>query len=108
MGITKSDIFSEGQNRIAQLAKAVGHPARVAILQQLTQTGNCICGDLVTEIGLSQSTISQHLKELKQNGLIQGTIDGPKVCYCLNKETINELLNSLETLLRSRKISNCC
>jgi DNA-binding transcriptional ArsR family regulator len=66
------------------MAKAIGHPARIAILQYLAKTNTCICGDLVEELGLAQATISQHLKELKNAGLIQGTIEGTSVCYCIN------------------------
>ena len=86
MGLTKSEIFTDTQNRIAAFAKAIGHPARVAILQQLFKTDSCICGDLVEEIGLAQPTISQHLRELKTLGLIQGSIEGTRVCYCIDKE----------------------
>jgi ArsR family transcriptional regulator, arsenate/arsenite/antimonite-responsive transcriptional repressor len=74
MGLVKSEIFTERQNEISNLAKALGHPARVAIIQQLFKIQGCICGDLVTEIGLAQATISQHLKELKSVGLIKGKI----------------------------------
>ena len=86
MGITKSEIFSAKQNQIAAIAKAFAHPARVAILQQLFKLDACICGDLVEEIGLAQPTISQHLKELKNLGLIKGNIEGTSVCYCINDE----------------------
>ncbi len=86
MGVTKSEIFTEQQNEIATFAKAIGHPARVAILQYLFKLNACFCGDLVNEIGLAQPTISQHLKELKQLGLIQGNIEGTSVCYCINTE----------------------
>ncbi len=86
MGLVKSEIFTEQQNRIANLAKALGHPARVAILQHLFKINSCICGDLVEEIGLAQPTISQHLKELKNLGLIKGNIEGTSVCYCINMQ----------------------
>lgn len=86
MGLTKSEIFTDQQNKIALLAKAFSHPARVAILQQLFQANTCICGDLVEEIGLAQPTISQHLKELKLLGLIKGSIEGTSVCYCIDLE----------------------
>jgi ArsR family transcriptional regulator len=84
MGATKSDIFTDDQNTIATFAKAFGHPARVAILQHLFQINTCVCGDLVKVIGLAQATISQHLKELKNLGLIKGTVEGTSVCYCIN------------------------
>lgn len=86
MGITKSEKFSEEQNQIASIAKAFAHPARVAILQKLFKMNACICGDLVTEIGLAQPTVSQHLKELKNLGLIKGNVEGTSVCYCINEE----------------------
>src|SRR5690606_39657562 len=86
MGVSKTGIFTDRQNEIARLAKAFGHPARVAIIQHLFKVNACICGDLVQEIGLSQPTISQHLKELKYLGLIRGTVEGPRVCYCIDKE----------------------
>ena len=84
MGIAKTELFTEEQNRIATLAKALGHPARVAILQQLFQLDTCYCGDLVQEIGLAQATVSQHLRELKQLGLIKGSVEGSSVCYCIH------------------------
>lgn len=84
MGVTKTDLFNKKQNELANMAKAIAHPARIAILQQLLKTNACICGDLVGELGLAQPTISQHLKELKQAGLIQGTVEGTSVCYCIN------------------------
>lgn len=87
MGLTKSEIFTNNQNNIALLAKAFAHPARVAILQQLFKINSCYCGDLVNEIGLAQPTISQHLKELKNLGLIKGSIEGTSVCYCINEDT---------------------
>ena len=84
MGLTKSEIFSDKQNRLAGMMKALAHPARIAIIQHLIKANACICGDLVGELGLAQPTISQHLKELKQAGLIQGTIEGTSVCYCID------------------------
>jgi DNA-binding transcriptional ArsR family regulator len=90
MGTTKSEKFSLEQNQIATIAKAFAHPARVAILQQLFKLDACICGDLVEEIGLAQPTISQHLKELKNLGVIKGNIEGTSVCYCINEEVWQE------------------
>lgn len=84
MGITRSDLFSKQQNGLANMAKAIAHPARIAILQHLIKANSCICGDLVDELGLAQATISQHLKELKTAGLIQGTVEGTSVCYCIH------------------------
>lgn len=91
MGLTKTEIFSEQQNEIAVFAKAFAHPARVAILQHLFKMDTCVCGDLVIEIGLAQPTISQHLKELKQLGLIKGNIEGTSVCYCIDRENWNKM-----------------
>ncbi|MDH5367296.1 MAG: metalloregulator ArsR/SmtB family transcription factor [Cyclobacteriaceae bacterium] len=85
MGTTKSDKFTEQQNELANLFKALGHPARIAIIQTLLKRQACVCGDIVEDLPLSQSTISQHLAELKKVGLIKGTITGPSVCYCINE-----------------------
>lgn len=87
MGVTKSEIFSDKQNRLAAMMKALAHPARIAIVQHLIKANACINGDLVEELGLAQPTISQHLKELKNAGLIQGTIEGTSVCYCIEPKT---------------------
>ncbi|MBX2972567.1 MAG: winged helix-turn-helix transcriptional regulator [Flavobacteriales bacterium] len=84
MGLSKHDEFALRDNRIARYAKALAHPARVAILRFLIHKRSCVCGDIVDELPLSQSTVSQHLKELKTAGLIQGDIDGAKVCYCID------------------------
>lgn len=86
MGASKADIFSDEDNRLAKYAKALAHPARIAILKLLLKKQACICGDIVDEIPLSQSTVSQHLKELKQAGLITGDIEGVKVCYCVDEQ----------------------
>ena len=85
MGITKSQIFTQEQNKLAQIAKVLGHPARIAILEHIMKSNACICNDLVSEIGLAQATISQHLKELKSIGIISGSIEGKSICYCINK-----------------------
>ena len=110
MGITKSEIFTEQQNKIAIISKAIGHPARVAILQHLFKANSCICGDLVNEIGLAQPTISQHLKELKNLNIIKGNIEGTSICYCINQDTWNEIEQLFQKFL-SQKINNqgdCC
>ncbi|SDX54983.1 ArsR/SmtB family transcription factor [Aequorivita viscosa] len=86
MGLAKTEKFTDQQNEIARFAKVFGHPARVSILQHLFKIDACVCGDLVDEIGLAQPTVSQHLKELKQLGLIKGNVEGTKVCYCIHKE----------------------
>ena len=110
MGITKTDNYSVDQVDLAKMLKVMGHPARIAIIQSIIESKTCICGDLVTEIGLAQSTISQHLKELKSVGLIQGTIEGNSVCYCINSEVWNKLQKELGALLDSGSCSesNCC
>jgi DNA-binding transcriptional ArsR family regulator len=110
MGTTKTDIFSTEQNDISIIAKAFAHPARVAILQQLFKLNACICGDLVEEIGLAQPTISQHLKELKNLGIIKGTIEGTTVCYCINDEVWNNKKQILINFLNQDADLNkqCC
>lgn len=109
MGLTKSEIFTEEQNTLAGIAKILGHPARIAILQHLMKIDSCICGDLVDEIGLAQPTISQHLKELKKINIIKGTIEGTSVCYCLNKEGWQHIQDRLTKFLDlSSYNKNCC
>ena len=97
MGLTKSEIFTDRQNRLAQMMKALGHPARIAILQHLVRAQACICNDLVEELGLAQATISQHLNELKKVGLIKGNIDGASVCYCIDAKVWKNYKSTLET-----------
>ena len=110
MGVTKFEIFSPLQNEIANLAKVLGHPARVAILQHIIKSDSCICGDLVNEIGLAQPTISQHLKELKNIGLIKGDIEGTRVCYCINQKKWAAMENLFVEFLSQKSNSNseCC
>ena len=109
MGLTKSEIFTEQQNKIALFAKAFGHPARVAILQHLFRIDTCVCGDLVDEIGLAQPTISQHLKELKQLGLIKGNIEGTSVCYCIDTEKWGNMKAVMHQFLdQDQSQENCC
>lgn len=109
MGLVKTEIFNDQQNEIALNAKVMGHPARVAILQHLFKIDACICGDLVNQIGLAQATISQHLKELKQLGLIKGNIEGTSVCYCIHKENWAKMKQVMFQFL-DQDISNgnCC
>jgi len=90
MGLSKKEEFTIKQNRIADLAKALAHPARIAILEFLASQNSCMCGDIVEELPLSQSTVSQHLRELKNAGLIKGDIDGSKVCYCINEKAFHD------------------
>ncbi|WP_369993651.1 ArsR/SmtB family transcription factor [Winogradskyella sp.] len=110
MGLTKSEIFTEEQNQVAALAKAFAHPARVAILQQIFKVNNCICGDLVEEIGLAQATISQHLRELKTIGLIKGNIEGTSVCYCIDKDNWNNMKSMILNFMDqgNNNGSDCC
>ena len=107
MGASRSDLFSESQNEIALLAKAIGHPARVAILHYLHASDTCINSDLVQELGLAQATISQHLKELKNANIIQGTIEGTAICYCINPDTIEMIENHFGSIRRQLK-NKCC
>lgn len=110
MGATKTEIFTDKQNRLATLLKAIAHPARIAILQYVIKADACICGDLVDELGLAQSTISQHLKELKSAGIIQGTVEGTSVCYCIDPKMWNRFKTELNALFGSYKggPSTCC
>lgn len=109
MGATKSEIFTKEQNELAQMLKALAHPARIAIIQHIISRNVCICGDLVDELGLAQATISQHLKELKNAGLIQGTIEGASVCYCINPENWKMLENEVGSFIAAYKMTkNCC
>lgn len=109
MGLVKTEIFTDKQNEIARFAKAFGHPARVAILQHLFKINSCVCGDLVNEIGLAQPTISQHLKELKNLGLIKGNITGTSVCYCIDTDNWSDMKGILSIFL-DQDITNktCC
>lgn len=107
MGLSKTEEFSKEQNEIAAIAKVLGHPARIAILQYLAKKKSCVCGDIVDELPLSQSTVSQHLKELKKAGLIKGEIEGPSVCYCIDTKTITKANKLLGNLLMEVG-NNCC
>jgi DNA-binding transcriptional ArsR family regulator len=108
MGSTKAEEFTVRDNKIARYAKALAHPARVAILQLLIKKQSCICGDIVDELPLSQSTVSQHLKELKEAGLIKGDIEGVKVCYCIDEKEWGQASSYLETLFSSFQSKNKC
>lgn len=103
MGLTKSYEFSAKENKIARYAKALAHPARVAILKLLAEKATCQCGDIVEELPLSQSTVSQHLKELKEAGLIKGEIEGVRVCYCIDDKEWKEAQQWLTQLFNSYK-----
>jgi len=109
MGLTKSEIFTDKQNKLATMLKALAHPARIAIIQQLLKAQACVCGDLVDELGLAQATISQHLKELKNAGLIQGTIEGTSVCYCIDPKVWKQYRMAFESFFAVDITNNeCC
>ena len=110
MGITKSEVFTVEQNRIAELAKALAHPARIAILQILAEKKSCICNDIVEELPLAQATVSQHLKELKNAGLIKGNIEGNAICYCIDEKSLTKLRDYFANISDSleKKKNNCC
>jgi DNA-binding transcriptional ArsR family regulator len=106
MGLSKTESFTSKQNRIAEVAKALAHPARVAILEFLAGQNACVCGDIVEELPLSQATVSQHLAELKRIGLIGGEIEGPRVCYCIDKKAWDEAKQLLSQFLSD--VKKCC
>lgn len=108
MGLTKTEIFTEEQNQLATMMKALGHPARIAILQSIIRANSCICGELVEELGLAQPTISQHLKELKNAGIIQGTIEGVRVCYCIEPKAWKLLQHTMGAFFASYKDPGSC
>lgn len=108
MGLTKTAGFTSTQLDLATIAKALGHPARIAIIQFLAARKTCVCGDIVDELPLSQSTVSQHLKELKKVGLIQGEIEGPSVCYCIHEPTWNKVKQIFLDLFDSYQQAHCC
>jgi len=111
MGVTKTDLFTEDQNKLAQIAKAFAHPARMAIIQHLLRANACINSDLVLELGLAQATISQHLRELKEIGIIQGTIEGVSVNYCINPTAwieVKTLFNNLFDQYTKSPTTDCC
>lgn len=105
MGASKTDHFSILHNQMASIAKALGHPARIAIVEFLAKTDACICTDIVDILPLSQPTVSQHLKELKSAGIIQGTVEGNAICYCLNQEVLSMLKEFIEKLAN---VKTCC
>ena len=111
MAITKAKLFDKDQKRTSELMKALGHPARIAIIELLAERQSCICGDITEELPLAQSTVSQHLKALKTAGIIKGEIDGVRVCYCLDEEgarEINELFTPLVKNLKTATEKKCC
>jgi DNA-binding transcriptional ArsR family regulator len=108
MGLTKSEIFTDKQNKLAGMMKALAHPARIAIIQYLIKANACVNGQLVEELGLAQPTISQHLKELKNAGLIQGTIEGTSVCYCIDPRTWAQYQKEFGALFAAYKGGESC
>lgn len=110
MGLTKTDAFTQADVTVAKYAKALGHPARIAILRLLLERQSCICGDIVEELPLSQSTVSQHLKELKDAGLIKGDIEGKKICYCIDEQAWKQAQQLLQVLFANYTPcgSTCC
>lgn len=108
MGASNTAAFTTEQNRIATIAKAIGHPARVAILEYLQQVDSCICGDIVDKLPLAQPTISQHLKELKNAGLIRGQVEGTSICYCIDEKALNQFMTYFDELNHQLKTKKCC
>ena len=108
MGITKTEIFTSKHNKLANLLKALAHPARIAIIQHLIKAEHCICGDLVEELGLAQATISQHLKELKSIGIIKGCVEGTSVSYCIDEKVWQQVKQEFEGFFISYHIKAGC
>lgn len=111
MAFHKKEEFSNKEQSLAAFAKALSHPARIAILNVLAKKNECICGEIVDTLPLAQSTVSQHLKELMNAGLIDGTVDGPRSCYCINWRAFEKLNNELHSLFDNLKVKNekaCC
>ena len=109
MGVTKTERFTQEQNDIAILLKALAHPARIAIIEYLLSVDTCICNDIVDEIKLAQPTVSQHLKELKIAGIIQGEIDGKSICYCINPESFKKMEHFIDQIFHKiHQQNNCC
>ena len=110
MGITKTESFTSGQNELAIIIKALAHPARIAIVDYLLKVDACICGDIVNELPLAQATVSQHLKELKNAGIIKGSIEGNAICYCIDENTITQLKGYFDTMVSTLEKKNlkCC
>lgn len=108
MGITKTGHFTERQNDLATVLKALAHPARIAIIEYLLSVDTCISKDIVAELPLAQPTVSQHLRELKNAGIIQGSIEGKSVCYCINPNSVKPLSEFIETISTAGTAGNCC
>ena len=112
MAVVKKIGFTEQEIVLSDLARSLGHPARIAILMELAKRNECICGEIVNVLPLAQSTVSQHLQELKKAGLIKGTVNGVKSCYCINWENFQHISDRLKSLFseleKLRTESNCC
>jgi ArsR family transcriptional regulator len=111
MAIAKTTAFTKKEQDLAAFAKAISHPARVAILKVLAQKNECVCGQIVEVLPLAQSTVSQHLKELKEAGLITGTVEGVTSCYCINWKAFTVFKEEFNSLFDKLKINNdkaCC
>jgi len=108
MGLSKTEEFTKTQNDLAALAKALGHPARIANLQFVIKAKSCICGEIVEELPLSQSTVSQHLRELREVGLIKGNIEGPSICYCIDEKAWNRARKAMGDLFETYQCESCC
>lgn len=111
MAFNKKEEFTQGEQELALFAKAMSHPARIAILKVLARHNECICGEIVDVLPLAQSTVSQHLKELINAGLITGTIDGPRSCYCINWKAFEKYNSEFKSLFENLKLKNekaCC
>jgi DNA-binding transcriptional ArsR family regulator len=112
MAQNKSPDFDKDENQLADLAKALAHPARIAILKILAERKTCICGEIVDVLPLAQSTVSQHLKELKEIGLVKGEIEGPRSCYCLDPDTLSALFGTMKSFLdemtKAVSPTKCC
>jgi ArsR family transcriptional regulator len=112
MAINKSTIFETDQQELAEFCKALGHPARVAIMHLLLERKSCVCGDITEELPLAQSTVSQHLKALKKSGLIKGEVEGAKTCYCINEEILPTFTEAMKEFINICEIYNknqeCC
>lgn len=110
MAFTKKEAFGKREQELAEIAKALSHPARIAILKVLAKSTECICGEIVDVLPLAQSTVSQHLKELKNAGLIEGTVDGPRSCYCINWKALEKFSTDMNGLFNNLKTTQqkCC
>ncbi len=110
MATHKKEAFGQAEQELAELAKALAHPARIAILKELAQRNSCVCGEIVEVLPLAQSTVSQHLKELKSAGLIKGDIEGVRVCYCIDDTEMNAAKDAIQGLFSSYEVqkTKCC